>query len=185
MEVLYDSNGFPYFRGKALKGKLRQEMEAVVTAIGDEALLKKIDFLFGTPGEETEGYLKFSDGQLKKQVRAYLLEGIRCNVCTPDEIFKALTDTRIATSIDESGSSKDHSLRSFRVINKGLVYEAAVLGLQGLDQETLMLLAIGAKALKHLGASESRGKGHVATSLWIDEKEMTDEYLNEFFKRGE
>jgi len=96
----------------------------------------------------------------------------------PEEILEALTHIETQTSINYvSGVAKKNSLRNYRVINRGIVLYSTVYSPKKLDNEDKILLASACSMLRHLGSNETKGKGEVRVSLWLEEKEVTHEYI--------
>jgi len=157
LEILYDEIGLPYLKGKTLKGKLREEAENLYALTQSEWLKQKLQVLFGERGEGYGGALNFSDCEVDKEIKAYLLQGLKEQLFTKEEILGALTDTRQFISIGEDGIAQDKALRQMRVINRGLQLVCCIYKEDGLDQEILAILAAASSSLRYLGALESRG----------------------------
>lgn len=189
IDILYDDNSIPYYKGKSIKGNLREVIETLVKnqrafdekkAEKNEKILVK---LFGKKFEnkvseeyrdrQVEGILKFENASLGDDIVRTLQYLIDTEEITPEELISSLTDIRYATKIKrETGTSQDHSLRSMRVLNRGVVFYADIYSEQNLSDEELGLLVCGVNCLRHLGTLRSRGKGEVKCTLIRGEKEI-------------
>ena len=192
-DALCDSYGFPYMKGKTLKGKLREEFEHVQKCLrkGDtdpdknNADRQLADRLFGQPDDSWGQGLRFSELALPWELRRHLIHAIESDDTdfTAEDVRSATTQIRTYTSIDyETGVAAKGSLRRARMINKGLIFQSTITASESLSKEEEMLLAMAALSLKHLGTMETRGKGYVKCSLWKDNVNITDqvtEYLQE------
>lgn len=176
LEIIHDENGLPYFKGKTFKGKIREQLMALSMLTNDKKLGQEVKKLLGVPGDNGESILKFSDCEVKKEVKEYLTYGIRHNAFTPNELMNALTQTRKFTSIGENGVARSGSLREIRVINPGLVFQCNVFSLEEMTDYRLGILATGAKMLRKLGSMENRGKGRVEIKLLVDGQDKTSYY---------
>ena len=99
-------------------------------------------------------------------------------------MIDSLTDIRYATKINrETGTSQDHSLRSMRVLNKGVTFYSDIYSDEKLNEDELGLLICGVKGLKHLGTLRSRGKGEVRCTLKIDNKILSDKEIKKLVEK--
>ena len=210
-EVEHDRYGFPYLRGRTLKGLLSEECDNLVEVIQNDShreYWQKIsNLLFGQPGStlDNQGILHVGDACLANDLRNAIAlqldsesEKKRKNpkykpkLATTD-ILESLTSIRRQTAINpETGSSTKRSLRSGRVILRNLPFESKLLFTRELsinsveDNDILTLLTIGVLALRRIGSGRNRGRGHVKCNFWnIDlTKEITqDESLIKRFER--
>lgn len=182
LEIVHDTNGLPYFKGKTFKGKLREELENLCALTKDNKLSEEVKIVLGEAGDNGESIFKFSDCEIKKEIRDYLVYGVRENIVTANELKEALTQTRKFTSIGENGVAHKGSLREFRVINPGLVLECNVFSIEAFTTYRLGILAVGAKMLRRIGSLESRGKGQVDIKLLVDGQDKTSYYADLLMK---
>ena len=185
-DVLHDKYGFLYINGKTLKGKLGEMASLFVNMIKDmdgyeeiaERFKKKKDELFGVAEKYSHDKLKFSDCEISRNIRNYYKYYMKDSDIEPEEILESLTHLETQTSIDYTyGIAKKNSLRNYRVINRGIVLYSYIYSPKKLDDEDKVLLASACSLLRHLGSSETKGKGEVKVSLWFNEKEVTNEYI--------
>ncbi|KOP23925.1 RAMP superfamily protein probably involved in DNA repair [Hapalosiphon sp. MRB220] len=206
-EVEHDSYGFPYLRGRTLKGLLSEECDNLVAAIlhdnQHENWQKISDQLFGKPGStlDNQGIMHVGDACLASDLRTAIASQIdeesEKQRKKPEyqprlsniDILESLTTIRRQTAIDpETGSSAERSLRSARVILRELSFESTLVFEKELntdleeDKDILTLLIVGTLALRRVGSGRNRGRGHVQCTLWNMQHEITREisYIQRF-----
>lgn len=185
-DVVYDEYGFPYISGKNLKGKLGEMATIFVNMIKEVPELchyskdfqQKRDRLFGVANEYKHNTLKFSDCEMSNNIRQYFKAHMKNSDITPADILEALTHIETATSIDyEKGVAKENSLRTFRVINRGITLYATVTSPIKLDEDERIILASSCSLLRHIGAYETKGKGFAEVSLIYEGIDITSELI--------
>ncbi len=206
-EVEHDRYGFPYLRGRTLKGLLSEECDNLIAVLPDDNQRqhwqKIANDLFGKPGSTIESQAKIHvgdaclPGDLRKAIAAQLdreqerqKKGYKPNLTSTD-ILESLTTIRRQTAIDpEDGAPTEHSLRSARVILRELPFESKLLFETELnkdsedDKNMLALLVVGTLALRRIGSGRNRGRGHVQCSLHDSTNEMTKDIGSiEYFGR--
>jgi CRISPR/Cas system CSM-associated protein Csm3 (group 7 of RAMP superfamily) len=206
-EVEHDRYGFPYLRGRTLKGLLSEECDNLIAMLLDDNQRQHwqevADCLFGVPGStlESQGKLHVGDACLPGDLRASIAAQLdseqdkkRRNpsykaALTSTDILESLTSIRRQTAIDpEDGAPTEHSLRSARVILRELPFESKFLFKTELnkdsedDEDMLALLVVGTLALRRIGSGRNRGRGHVQCSLFDSSNEMTKDmvYIERF-----
>lgn len=154
--VIKDSDGFPYFPGKTLKGLF-------VDAFQDFQFLEIEGFskethkvLFGDYDEETgitsPGSLFFSNASLPQE------EKIAIGSDHAGFLYRTIASTAIDSS---TGVAKNTSLRITEVCIP-LVLEGYIQGVKPSDKEILLQLA---KYIRSLGANRNRGLGRCSIKL--------------------
>ncbi len=159
-DVCYDKFGFPFIPAKRLKGCLR-ECAQELTDWGDHIDISK---LFGDKGNQ-RGAVRLHDAFLRDyDVLKREIEGNEKHVIYhPQHVLEQYTYIRTQTAVDyDSGVALDNSLRTMRVIKKGLVFNSVV-ELQ--EEELLQDFAKCCKLLKHMGIARTRGLGEVSCRL--------------------
>jgi hypothetical protein len=198
-EVEHDSYGFPYLRGRTLKGLLSEECDNLLCLISDPQRhwLNARNSLLGVAGSKTEtqsrmhvGDACLPDDLRREVVKQFELEQYAGEITlTPTDILSSLTTFRRQTAIDsKDGIAKDKSLRSSRVVLRELCFTAPItLNLKPSDdsQKILALLAVSVLALCRIGSARNRGRGHVKCTLWEQEnnkelEEITTKHLRYF-----
>lgn len=187
-EVEHDPFGFPYLRGRTLKGLLSEEGDNLIAMFTNhkqdwETVACK---LFGTLGSTigTMGTVHVGDACLPEDLRQAVGFQIKDESLTKTEVLDSLTTIRRQTSIDpQSGTPDEGSLRSFRVVLRDLCFTADLIFEKMPSDEMLSLLAVGALALRRLGSGRNRGRGHVQCTLHdADGNDITHHYANYFGK---
>lgn len=181
-EVEHDRYGFPYLRGRTLKGLLSEECDNFVLLLPEpqrQEWLKIRNTLFGEPGstDETMAKMHVGDACLPQDLRnAVAYQQQEDEFPTREDVLASLTTIRQQTAIDpEDGAPAEHSLRSFRVIVRDLVdaapsFEAPLFFDENPTPEMLALLGVGTLALRRIGSGRNRGRGHVQCSLHHTDK---------------
>lgn len=178
-EVEHDDDGFPFLRGRTLKGLLREAAEDLVFALGRQGEDKwrgAKNALFGEEGSglEKHGILHLGDAQLPKSLRRLILQARKKSDGKQfhrDEVLEALTGIRRQTAMNEYGAPRTGSLRSLRVILRGTVFESVLSFEKEPEEDQLTLLAGAVLALRAAGTGRNRGRGRVRATLG-DEKFM-------------
>ncbi|MGB3266170.1 MAG: RAMP superfamily CRISPR-associated protein [Microcoleus sp.] len=185
-EVEQDPFGFPYLRGRTLKGLLSEEGDNLIAMLTNH----KQDWervacnLFGTLGSTigTMGAVHVGDASLPDDLRKAVAFQIDDETLTKTEVLDSLTTIRRQTSINpQSGTPDEGSLRSFRVVLRDLCFTADLIFENIPSDEMLSLLAVGSLALRRLGSGRNRGRGHVQCTLQdADGNNITHRYVNYF-----
>lgn len=185
-EVEHDAYGFPYLRGRTLKGLLREECEnliAVLTSYQPDWLGVAYK-LFGEPGSElsSKGILYVGDACLPQDLRAAVAKQIDAGYLAKTDILSSLTTIRRQTSIEaQSGVPDKGSLRSARVVVRELEIFANLDFQQEPTDAMKSLISVGTLALRHLGSGRHRGRGHVKCKLHdVDGNDMTSKHIEMF-----
>ena len=181
-EIEHDEHGFPFLRGKTLKGLLAESAENVVYAAAGEdsksEWAKAKNALFGQSGRglEERGILHIGDAQLPPELRRALLDGN----WSPEDVFYSLTGIRRQTSINEYGAPEHASLRAMRVLLPGvmLIAPLSFSGAKEPDSSQLQLLAASMLDFRHAGTGRNRGRGWLSAEL--DDDEVTHSLFEAF-----
>jgi len=196
-EVEHDPYGFPYLRGRTLKGLLTEECDNLVAVLPNDTRQhweKVACGLFGNPGSTigTMASVHVGDACLPDDLRQAVAYQIQDGTLTKTEVLDSLTTVRRQTAIESDGTPDEGSLRSFRVVLRqldftaDLNFEAERIEVDGdlVDMdEMLSLLAVGALALRRLGSGRNRGRGYVQCKLCDAQgQEITERYLGYFGK---
>jgi CRISPR/Cas system CSM-associated protein Csm3 (group 7 of RAMP superfamily) len=192
-EVEQDKYGFPYLRGRTLKGLLSEECDNLITVLPED---NQKNYwaniackLFGIPGSklETIAAMHVGDACLPDDLRQVVAYEIDREQLTNQDVLSSLTTIRRQTAIDwENGVADKGSLRSFRVVIRELEFQADLLFETQPSDEILSLLSVGTLALRRLGSGRNRGRGHVCCTLHdADGNEITQQNLKLFGKVGE
>ena len=101
ISVLYDENGFPFFKGGTFKGIFREELSRLLKWEGKEEaeinrIIKKLLGVSDNDEESTEERIQFSDFQLS----GYVKEQVQREINNPAQILDSLTHLRTFTQIE-------------------------------------------------------------------------------------
>lgn len=164
MDVIYDEYGIPYIPAKRIKGCIREatlEMQEL-GVISTEEYHK----LFGREGNQKSTFW-LSNAYIEdyKQIILDLQKFQKKELVTPQNVLEQYTSMRTQTAVNlESGVADKTSLRTMRVVNKGLVFDAEC-AVQEEDKENFRNAV---SLVKHMGVSRTRGLGLVR--MTVDEK---------------
>jgi len=187
-EVEHDPFGFPYLRGRTLKGLLSEEGDNLIAMLTNHRLSweRVACDLFGTLGSTigTMGVVHVGDACLPEDLRQAVAFQINDQKnLTKTEVLDSLTTIRRQTSIDpQLGTPDEGSLRSFRVVLRDRCFTADLIFEKMPSDEMLSLIAVGSLALRRLGSGRNRGRGHVQCTLHDDANgdDITHHYANYF-----
>lgn len=174
-EVEHDSNGFPFLRGRTLKGLLFEAAENLVFALSHQNS-KWIDIkeeLFGRSGSNirSQGILHISNAQIPNRLRTLIIaEHHKSNgtIFHKDEVLNAFTAIRRQTAMNPFGSAEDGSLRSLRVVLRETILEAILRSTRELKDEEWALLTGATLALRSAGTGRNRGRGRLRATIEND-----------------
>ena len=187
-EVEYDNNGFPYLKGRTLKGLLSEECDNFIALLPepDKIYWQEIaDILFGKPGSslDTIAQMQVGDACLLEDLRRVIEYELKNKKeLTKTDILESLTTIRRQTSINpKTGIADNKSLRSSRVILRELEFTANLSFESTPDEQIKALLSMGVFALRRIGSCRNRGRGYVKCRLFeSNNHEIKDEYLHYF-----
>ena len=188
-EVEHDSNGFPYLRGRTLKGLLSEECDNLIAVLSPDNIRqywqKVAADLFGKPGSslETISQMHVGDACLPEDLREVIGYQIQWDKkLNKTDILESLTNIRRQTSINNmTGVAEERSLRSARVILRDLEFTAPLIFEIPPNKNTLTVLSVGVLALRRVGSMRNRGLGYVQCRLFdAKNREITTNYLESF-----
>jgi CRISPR-associated protein Csx10 len=170
-DIIYDELGLPYIPAKRLKGLLKDsaiavvemlEKSRIITPVENKDLLKNI---FGNPGQNNPSGVYFSNLHIEEYEKNREFLASMQKTITPDLILNSVTRLRQQTAIDPStGTAEDHSLRTVRVINKGLLFTGSIQSEKLTDAEAELLILAGSN-LKRIGTKRNRGFGEIKCTI--------------------
>lgn len=201
VEVQHDEHGLPYLGGRALKGILGAECAEIIFAlehaVGEKANRWRLveRRLFGDTGSMLEGeaLLMVGPARLPDDLRASIAHQIwaysQRRPTSPGEtltragVIETLTALRRQTAMDAHGAPKKETLRTVRVIIRGLEFDAPLNFVDVPSDDDLALLAAGVKALRRLGSLRNRGVGRIKAELLDNNRQpISDQYFDHFRK---
>jgi CRISPR/Cas system CSM-associated protein Csm3 (group 7 of RAMP superfamily) len=185
-DVVFDEFGLPLIPGRRIKGSLRESALEVIEMFEKSGMTRAsrqdIDRLFGKTGKDRPGAISFSncylDDYLSNREWIKWLMKKYPKYFSKEIILHTFSLVRQQTAINADGTAKDNSLRSLRVLKKGLVFFGNMETSNTIEPDQLGLLSFAARNLRYLGTNRNRGFGYIGCSV-LDEKNVLDgEYLN-------
>jgi len=168
-DVVFDELGLPWIPAKRIKGLLRESYEEIYELLNGKTSLPDSNSIFGKPGQEVEAPLYISNlyledyENLKKDLSQ--IESKFPSVFSTEAVLSQFTYTRQQTAIDsKSGTAAAHSLRTIRVIKKGLVFKGEIT-YSGNISNFQHILAIACLNLRRIGSKRTRGFGEIDCHL--------------------
>lgn len=157
MDVVYDENGITYIPAKRIKGCMREtalEMKEL-GIISDDKYVE----IFGKEGNQNSKFT-LSNAYIKDYDKtvAVLKQCKYKGLVSPQNVLNQYTYTRTQTSVDlETGVADKNSLRTVRVVKKGLKFEAEF----NCEKKYIEFFKTLFSLVKHMGVSRTRGLGLV------------------------
>jgi len=164
VEVEHDELGLPFLGGKTLRGLLRDSWLSMQHCFPE--LKEAGERVFGTEADlEEKSTLRIGDAMVDDLTRRWVeaAENRELYPISPEAVLKALTDIRRQTSEERiTGAPAETTLRSLRVVLRGLTLNAPLFWLQEqAGEDDLRCLAMSLLATRHAGLSRNRGRGHI------------------------
>lgn len=175
IEVEHDDLGLPFLGGKTIRGLLRDSWLSMCGCF--QELGGAGERVFGPEADvEERSILRIGDAVVDEETRRWIeaAEKRQNNPLTPVEVLEALTDVRRQTSEERrTGAPAETTLRSVRVVIRGLKLRAPLHWFQKPTEADVRVLALAALATRHAGLARSRGRGHIRMSLDGDIKKTS------------
>ena len=167
VEVDHDDLGLPLLRGKRLRGLLRDAWlsmrvhfpelsEAACRVLGEEADLNE------------QSILRIGDGTLPDDVRSWACYAVgrESHPLRPEQVLATLTDVRRQTAVSRAtGAPEETTLRSSRVVLRGVQFVASLHWLMEPGRNEIRCLALCALALRQGGWQRNRGRGFLRVTI--------------------
>lgn len=169
-DIVFDKYGLPYIPAKRIKGCLRESAVEVLEMFEKAKIRfvsqKEIDSLFGRVGQAVSGELSVSNAYIENYTSnkqwVEWLENEYGSIFSKDIVLNTFTSIRRQTAIEKNGIKKEHSLRTSRVLNRGLNFSAKMETSGEIETD---FLSFAARNLRHIGTNRNRGFGLVSCSL--------------------
>ena len=159
-DVVYDDYGFPYIPAKRLKGCIRE----ACLELAEWGCFPEVEEIFGKEGNHTSVFT-LSNAYLtdyEKYIKDLNLENNKV-LTHPQNVLRLFTYTRTQTSLDvKSGAAVRNTLRTMRVVKKGLTFEADI---HFSKEEYIEKLEKAIQMVTHIGYQRTRGLGTVSMKL--------------------
>ena len=171
VEIEHDnSTGLPYLHGRALKGLLAEECANILYAL-DQQGNPALDLfnnaalaLFGRPGStlNDDGALHVGNAQLPEALRIAVANDVEAKRLQSAEVLESLTAVRRSSAINvETGAPLRETLRSIRVLLRGLTLCADISIEDPVTADMKGLLAACVLGMRRAGVSRNRGRGRL------------------------
>lgn len=155
-DVVYDDYGLPYIPAKRLKGCIRE----AALELYEMGLMPHYNAIFGKEGSDASAFtisnakLENYDAKVKE-----LKQFEKTDFVNQQNVLSLYTYLRTQTAVDtNTGTAIENSLRTLRVLKKGLIFHADV-DLENKDYFEEFKNAVS--MVKHMGVSRTRGLGLV------------------------
>lgn len=158
-DICYDSYGFPYIPARRIKGCLR-ECALELKEWGKDIAIKA---LFGEEGYKG-AKVRIGNAYIRNyaSMKAEVEKNKEHIVFHPQNVLNQFSYIRTQTSLDyETGVAEEGSLRTMRVANKGLVFEAEITIEEAYKEEFVACCHV----LTEMGLARTRGLGDVSVRL--------------------
>ena len=167
IEVEHDELGLPFLGGKTLRGLLHDSWLSMQHCF--PKLYLSADRIFGTDADFDENtILRVGDAVVDSEIRSWIeaAESRKSHRISPKMVLEALTDIRQQTSEERStGAPAETTLRSVRVIIRGLKLQSPLYWLAEPTDDELRCLSLALLATRHAGLGRNRGRGHIRLTL--------------------
>ena len=160
-DSVFDEVGLPLIPGKRIKGILREQVD-LLKQFGK---LSSVEKLFGETGltDKNTEYLSVSNFVLPEyeENKTYLKYLIQEGQISRSEVIEYFSSIRMMTSIDDDGIASDTSLRTFRVLKKGLTFTGE-LHFNPADEKIFESIV---SLTRRIGSMRNRGLGQIKCSV--------------------
>jgi CRISPR/Cas system CSM-associated protein Csm3 (group 7 of RAMP superfamily) len=171
-DVVFDEVGLPYIPAKRIKGCLLDSAREVKEMFEKAGISFDIFFprVFGDQGAAGSAPVYFSNLYIesyrenKAWLEYYLTEGKYKQILSKDSILETFTEIRQQTRITDDGVASEHSLRSSRVIKKGVIFVGDVTA-EDDSGEVIDTLALAVLNFRSFGTARNRGFGEIRCFL--------------------
>lgn len=183
-EIEHDDHGFPFLRGKTLKGVLAESAANINFATGG-AFREEQNTLFGRPGRGNaeRGIMHVGDARLPQPLRLLLQreQQEKPQEFAPDKILESLTGIRRQTAITPAGAPDRATLRSMRVLVRDTQLTSDLTFARDLTERERAFLAACVLDMRWAGTGRNRGRGWIKAEL---EDDQTTRDLFNLFKES-
>jgi hypothetical protein len=167
VEVEHDELGLPFLGGKTIRGLLRDSWLSMRHCFPE--LSQTAERVFGPEADCNErSILWLGDAQVDEATRQWIkaAETRENRSVSPMAVLEALTDIRRQTSEERrTGAPAETTLRTFRVIIRGLTLQAPLHWLANPTVKEIRCLSLALLATRHAGLGRNRGRGHIRMTL--------------------
>ena len=171
-DVVHDEYGLPYIPAKRIKGCIR----GAALELRELGLIEHYDEIFGDKGNK-EACFTLSNALLEDygKLTNALKNFKEKSVVEPTKVLNEYSYTRTQTRVDyESGVALDNSLRTIRMVKKGLAFYA---DLNFKNSAYFDDFKKAVSIVKHMGVSRTRGLGLVNLTIENEKNEENTKHV--------
>lgn len=174
MDVVYDIHGIPYIPAKRIKGCIRE----AALELRDMEIITQEQYAAGaTSFYLSNAYVENYDLMVRE------LNSFDKRITSSQNVLEQFSYTRTQTALDiDTGVADENTLRTIRVIKKGLRFVADCKVYKDADKEVLKK---SVSIVKHMGLARTRGLGMVNVTLTEDCEEKKTAISDTSWKIGE
>ncbi|MDX2043168.1 MAG: hypothetical protein SF097_18250 [Acidobacteriota bacterium] len=197
-EVEHDAYGFPFLRGRTLRGLLAEEMESLLYALGKQEEWKDTrNHLLGDEARllDETGILHVGHAQLPEAVRRLVIAKVEDEketarlkkkkgekeeplFFTREAVLDSVTALRRQTAMTHLGAPEPASLRAHRVILRTTRFAAQLHFDEDPQPLELALLTATVLAWRRAGTGRNRGRGRLRA--WLNDEAWSQARFTEF-----
>jgi hypothetical protein len=188
-EIALDADGCPYLHGRTLKGLLSEACADLLYALGEPSTggrwTRVADRLFGVPGSDltTQGILHVSHANLPGALGQAIRQEVDAGFWKREDVTASLTTIRQQTALFTDGAPDKSTLRTARVILRGVLFAARLnFHAETLTDDEKGLIAACVKGLRRAGTARNRGRGRLRAWLEDDANQALDAWYDHFRK---
>ena len=178
-DIVFDEVGIPFIPAKRIKGCLRDSATEIQEMFDRSKINFKIniDETFGIPGRENSTPVYFSNltlqdyEQNKKWLEYLVNKNEYSDILSKDRVLETFTEIRQQTAIGSDGVALAHSLRTVRVLKRGLTFYGGV-DVDTENPDITNTLIFACSNFRHLGTKRNRGFGDIDCKLIDGKKEI-------------
>ncbi|MFN8672933.1 MAG: RAMP superfamily CRISPR-associated protein [Candidatus Sericytochromatia bacterium] len=184
-DIIFDDLGIPYIPAKRIKGCLKDSLKEISEIFFNSNIGKTLplDLVFGNNYENIQSEVNFSNLTIEEYnnnyewLKYFTTEKDISKFISQNLITSFFTDIRQQTCIDEKdGVSKDHSLRTSRVLKKGLKFEG-FLDINNERELILDFIILACINLRRIGSNRTRGFGEISCEIYDDKNNLLNNTL--------
>ncbi|MDM8522011.1 RAMP superfamily CRISPR-associated protein [Desulfococcaceae bacterium HSG8] len=171
-DIVFDEVGIPFVPSKRIKGCLRDSASEADEMFRSSGITfpTNIEKTFGKAGSSESAPAYFSNlfienyEENKAWLKYYLKNGNYPGVLSRERILETFTEIRWQTAINPDGVAQPHSLRTIRVVKKGIIFYGDV-HIEKQDEAILNTLSVACLNFRLMGTKRNRGFGEVRCTL--------------------
>ena len=177
-DIVFDDLGIPFIPAKRIKGCLRDSIMEILDLFSTAEIgTDKIDVkkTFGETGKEKSAHVYFSNFYIpnyeKNRMWLRYFSDKYSVFISHNRVIGNFTEIYQQTKIDENGVADEHSLRTIRVLKKGLRFIGQTY-IEINEESVLNTLLLASHNFKHMGTKRNRGYGEISCRIYDPNKQI-------------